>query len=144
MHDNMTTDDYFPKRKTAKQKREEAEAARMEEERLGDMLFLADYLVRLLTLIHAYVHEQPNSLQSTGEAEYKAFEFRTSRYNSVRLPLLPESDPRSVSQLREDMEEAEGFLETSRENERKARKLATKKSAALAKLSKEERELLGL
>jgi hypothetical protein len=138
------------KRKTAAEKRAEAEALRSNEHQLEDARnlalarFLATYQTRLLTLVHSYVSELYHAMEAVGSSEYKAFEFKTSRYCDVRLPFDMEHDTRTVTQLREDMEEAERFLETTREAERKERERLEKKSVALAKLTEEERELLGL
>lgn len=127
-----------PARKTAA----EAEALRLEE--FENARFLKEYQTRLLTLVHDYYSENPYSVSSVGEADFRAFEFMISKYVDVRLPLLTEYDTRTVDQLRESMEDAERFLETTRDAQRIALERLEKKTAALAKLTEEERELLGL
>lgn len=132
------------KRKTAAEKLAEAEALQMEKQQVVNNEFLSEYPTRLLNLVHAYGSELSHVVYSVGDSEHKSFEFTFSRYTSVRLPVHPKHDTRSVDQLREDMEEAECFVETKREELRAERELSEKKSAVLSKLSKEERELLGL
>ena len=135
-------------RKTAAQKRAEAEALRLEQQRLDDEKFVSEYQARLLTLVHAYMYEMPYSHppKATKEDEKATFTFETS--NSLRvtvsLPMNPSDTDRQLYELREDMEEAEQFLETTREKKRLEREREAKKTAARAKLTQEELELLGL
>lgn len=131
-------------RKTAAEKRAEAAELRLREQQAEEAKFNAEYQGRLLTLVHAYVSELTPLLEATGTGENSEFVFRVSYYTNLRLPLFRENDLRSVEDLREEMEEAERFLKNRREERRLAEERAAKKSAALAKLDADERELLGL
>lgn len=132
------------KRKTAAEKRAEVEALRLEQLQLEEAEFRLTYQKRLLDLVHTFVSESVYSVEATGEGENKAFEFALSRHSSNWLPLDVNNKTRSVNHLREGMEQVERFVKFKREEQRLEREREVKKSAALAKLTKEERELLGV
>lgn len=127
------------KRKTVAQKRAEAEALRLQEQQEEEAKFVATYQTRLLKLVHVFVREYSRFLSTSLD---EAYEFQLT-YKKVVLPFeLSKVD--SLQTVMEYMADIEYYIETMREAERKERERAAKKSAALDKLTKEERELLGL
>jgi hypothetical protein len=127
------------KRKTAAQKRAEAEALRLQELQEEEAKFVATYQTRLLKLVHVFVREFSRFLSTSLD---EAYEFQLM-YKKVVLPFeLSKVD--SLQTVMDHMADIEYDIETSREAERKERERVAKKSAALAKLTEEERELLGL
>lgn len=128
------------KRKTAAEKRAEAEALRLQEQQLEEAKFRATYQTRLWKLVYVFVREHPQLL---GTSLDLAYEFSVSRYQTVALPFeLTESEV--LQHVMSDMADVERYVERMNEERRLAEERAEKKSAALAKLTKEERELLGL
>lgn len=127
------------KRKTAAEKRAEAEALRLEEQQLEEAKFRTTYQTRLLKLVHVYLREYPLSLSVALE---EAYEFQLTYTKVVLRFELSEFD--TLVNVMEDMADVERYVETKAEERRFEKERAEKKSAALAKLTKEERELLGL
>lgn len=127
------------KRKTAAEKRAEAEALRLEEQRYEEERFRTTYQSRLLSLVHVFVREHFHLLGTSLDA---AYEFSV---NSSRLALPFElTEFETLAHVMEDMAEAEHFVEKQREARRLEEARAEKRMNALSKLTKEERELLGL
>ena len=129
-------------RKTAAQKRAEAEAAHLAIQQAFDTNFRTEYHTRLLHLVHCYLTELPMHVKVSTNSE-RIFEFANSNYSEVRLPIFL-TDDWNVSHVADSVEDVERFLLIKQEELRLAKERADKKSAALAKLTKEERELLGL
>ena len=128
------------KRKTAAEKRAEAKALRLEEQQLEEANFRSTYQTRLLKLVHVFVREHSHVL---GTSLDEAYEFSVGSYQTVALPFeLSESEV--LHHVMNDVADVERYVETKAEERRLAEERAEKKTAALAKLTKEERELLGL
>lgn len=128
------------KRKTAAEKRAEAEALPWEEQQLEELKFRSTYQTRLLKLVHVFVREHFHVLSTSID---EAYEFSFGRYQTVVLPFeLTESEV--LQHVMSDMADVERYVERMNEERRLAEERAAKKTAALAKLTKEERELLGV
>jgi hypothetical protein len=128
-----------PPRKTAAEKRTEAEALRLHERRLEESKFCNTYQTRLLSLVHVFVREHPHLL---GTSLDEAYEFSV---NSSRLALPFElTEFETLAHVMEDMTAVEHFVEKQRKARRLKEERAEKRMNALSKFTKEERELLGV
>lgn len=133
------------KLKSAAEKRAEAKALRLEEQQLEEANFRSTYQTRLLKLVHVFLEHS----HVLGTSVDEAFEFYLTGWQTVALPLeLSESEV--LHYVMNDVADVERYVERTNEERRleKERRLeeerVKKKTAALAKLTKEERELLGL
>lgn len=132
------------KRKTAAEKRAEAEALRREQEAREEATFNAEYHSRLLKLLHMYVREMPTRFFAMKFGEEKqAFKFFCSDHDHVVvLPL--EMNGCDFRSLEYNFETAERYVQDALEERKEAELREMKRRAALSKLTEEERELLGL
>jgi hypothetical protein len=140
MYKMKTETKQKPARKTAAQKRAEVQAARAAEFNKLYTEFAAAYESRLLKLVHAYMSEYSVSVSVYEDT------FTFSRPDRAVTQTLPVTLPELYDfvDISTEIESAEFTLTKIKEDRRLMEEREIKKSALLARLTDEEKELLGL